>query len=108
MDQKTFKSMKAISGVCKTIVDAAKHLIRVVGGNVEKDVREEAPGAAYIEATANLNRVLVLRMEVDKKLSVTKKTTARRQLMYERMRLEKAILGYQLAQKEAIEGATNE
>jgi len=104
MDQKTFRSMKAISGVCKTIVDAAKHLIRAVGGNVEKDIREEAPGAAYIEATANLNRVLALRMEVDKKLSVTKKTTARRQLLHDRKRLDEAVLRYQLAQKEAIEG----
>lgn len=97
-----FNHMKAIHGLSKAVSRGTKNLIRTLGGNVDKEAHEGEPGAKYIAYSEELNHFLDLLMEVEQKLLVTKKTSARRKLERQKMLLQQEVHFYRTKQEETV------
>lgn len=104
MDKKTVSHMDAIRNISKKVAWSTKALIRLLGGNLEKEAHEGEPAAQFVADTAELNHYMGLLFVVEQKLAVTKKTAARRKLERQKMLIQQEIHFYKERQQAIAEG----
>lgn len=104
MDKKVVGHMEAIRNISRSISKHTKALVKLFGGNLDKEAHEGEPQAQYVADTAELNHYMGLLFIVEQKLLVTKKTEARRKLERQKMLLQQEIHFYRERQQAIAEG----
>ena len=97
-----FIRLKGVRDCIKRIKEGARALLKINGTDVDKAAHEGQPVAQYIAYTEELNHWLEKKLEVERRLALTKQTQARRKLVRKKALIEQEIMFYKNLQNKAI------